>query len=147
MTPNQRLPRLVLGEGIVLSLLVVWLGEGLVGMDGSAEEVVPRLVRTLLAALPFAILSLYASNLLEKGGRTAEAEVLGAVALVTAGFLLLWGWYLFEAMRPSGAGANIGMGIIMIFSPLILAMLIPPGRWLGRKRAVQVRGPEHHQES
>jgi hypothetical protein len=38
MTPNQRLPRLILVEGIVLSFLVVWLGEGLVGMDGSAED-------------------------------------------------------------------------------------------------------------
>lgn len=142
MTPNQRLPRLILVEGIVLSFLVVWLGEGLVGMDGSADEFLPRLIRTLLAALPFAILSLYAGNLLEKRGRTAEAEVIGAAALVTAGFLLLWGWYLFEAMRPPGGGANIGMGIIMIVSPLLLTMLIPPGRWLGRKRAVQVRGPE-----
>lgn len=26
------------GEGIVLSLLIVWLGEGLVGMDGSAQD-------------------------------------------------------------------------------------------------------------
>ena len=119
-------------EGIVLALLVVWLGEGLVGMEWSADEFVPRLVRTLLAALPFAILSLSARSHLRAGGRTAEAEVLGAAALVTAGSLLLWGWYLLEAMRPADGGANIGMGIIMIFSPLLLAVLIPPGRWLGR---------------
>lgn len=132
MTRNQSLPLLFVLEGIVLSLLVVWLGESLVGMRWAPEEFGPRVIRTVLAALPFAILALSARNRLRAGGTTAEAEVLGSAALVTAGFLLLWGWYLVEAWRPARGGANIGMGLIMIFSPVLLAMLIPPGQRLGR---------------
>ena len=38
--------------------------------------------------------------------------------------LALWGYFLFEGVRyqwnPDGSGANIGLGLIMLFSPLVI---------------------------
>jgi hypothetical protein len=79
-----------------------------------------------LVAFPFVLLALL-------GARHWSPWVAGLVPTIA-----LWGWYLFEDVRyqwsPDGSGANIGSGIILVGSPLVIAA-ISVGTFVRRKRA------------
>lgn len=76
------------------------------------DEDGPRIAQILIAAAPFALLAL--------AGARRLLPWLTALALTLA----LWGWVVFEGVRyqwnPDGSGANIGLGLIMIVSPLFI---------------------------
>lgn len=72
-------------------------------------------VQVTLVAFPFLILALL-------GARRWLPWLVGLVITVA-----LWGWVLFEGVRyqwnPDGSGANIGLGLIMLASPLVITAL------------------------
>lgn len=63
-------------------------------------------VHVVLAGLPYFILAIC-------GIRARNAWI--AAPSLTAGF---WGYYLWDIAHYAGVGANIGIGILMIFSPI-----------------------------
>jgi len=74
------------------------------------SEAGPLASQALLAAAPFAALAL--------AGARRPLPWLSALAPT----LLLWGWFLAAGLsyqwHPDGTGANIGLGLIMLASPL-----------------------------
>jgi hypothetical protein len=71
------------------------------------------LFQALIVAAPFALLALAGIR------RRAPWLVAGALTLT------LWGYYLFEGVsyqwHPDGSGANIGLGLLLLVSPLFIA--------------------------
>jgi hypothetical protein len=45
--------------------------------------------------------------------------------------LALWGWYYADGLMNTGGGANIGLGIIMMLSPLPVFLVM----WLFARKA------------
>jgi hypothetical protein len=92
------------------------------------EDLLDLLQYMLLVALPFLALALLA----ERSGL-----LWGAALAVT---LLLWGWYVYEAvlfrMRGSWVLAHMGFDVILFLYPLLLAPVLV-GASLGRKHAMR----------
>jgi hypothetical protein len=64
----------------------------------------------VIASTPFIVLAIF-------GIRTRLPWIVGIC--LTAAF---WGFYVYEITRPyEGGGADIGLGILMLFSPLPIA--------------------------
>lgn len=64
----------------------------------------------VIASTPFIVLAIF-------GIRTRRPWIVGIC--LTAAF---WGFYVYEITRPyEGGGADIGLGILMLFSPLPIA--------------------------
>jgi hypothetical protein len=98
------LAALLLGLGVVGACNTVWAisrGRPLATLWGAESP-----VQVLLASAPYLALA--------AGGVVARRPWFVGLALTCA----FWGFYLFEITRPyEGGGANIGLGILMLFSP------------------------------
>jgi len=100
---------LLLGVAVAAGTAVVF--QLLTGRaTGLGSEAGPLTAQALLAAAPFAALAL--------AGARRPLPWLSALALT----LLLWGWFLAAGIsyqwHPDGSGANIGLGLVMLASPL-----------------------------
>ncbi len=122
---------------IIIPLLTIWIGAALFSViTGSpfhfVEELGPRLIQTLLVALPFIVLSVIGS----KQSKSAQNGVNLALTLVIIGTFLFWGYYWFDGisyqLNNRTGGANIGIGLLMLISPLVISALIPVGMYLGK---------------
>ncbi|MGH6617585.1 hypothetical protein [Sphingomonas sp.] len=104
----------VIGLAVVTICNVTWaLARGL-PISTLWDAATP--VQVLLAAFPYIVLALL-------GIRTRRSWVVGLV-LTTA----FWGFYLFTTLQSYGGGANIGLGLLMMLSPLVIlaASLLAP---------------------
>jgi len=127
-------PRLLV-LSILYGLGLVWGGEWLACLIRGwtfpmGTEVGPRWVRTFLATAPFALLAIYAL-LRRPSPAPRQLHRAGIIGLVLS--LLVWGWYFLDpVIRPLG-GANIGLGIALMSSPVPLFLVMwaicrrPPG--------------------
>lgn len=87
------------------------------------------LVNALFAAIPFLVLAV--------SRRTGRLPWLVGVAVTAA----LWGWVLYEGVsyqwNPDGTGANIGLGLIMLASPLFITAIVLTVDALKRRRSAR----------
>jgi len=119
----------VLLVSILYALAIVWGVEWLLDhlrsrTFGMGPEVQPRWVRTALALAPFALFSLWTA--IRRPPRVRRGFIAGLLAS-----LALWGWYYADGLMNTGGGANIGLGILMMLSPLPIFLII----WLCARRA------------
>jgi hypothetical protein len=106
---------------LAYSLFTVWGGAWLfVTMRGQAfptTELLALSMQTVLALLPFALL---VAIKLPRDERTRHAFLVAAFSGFVCS-MLLWGYYHYDAITYDGkTGANIGLGIFMLFSPVIV---------------------------
>ncbi len=106
----------LLAWSVVYALAVVWGGEWVFDHLASrpldmGEEVRARWVRTALAFAPFAAFALWLA--IRRVANVRRGLVAGV--LVSLG---LWGWYYVDGLMNTGGGANIGLGLLMLVSPL-----------------------------
>jgi len=84
------------------------------------------LLQMVIVAIPFLVLAM--------GGVRARLPWLTGLALTAA----LWGYFLFEGVRYqwSGdtSGANIGLGVIMLASPLLISFACIAAYVIERRR-------------
>jgi hypothetical protein len=107
---------------IVYALAIVWGVEWLLDYlrsrtFGMGPEVHPRWVRTALAFAPFALFSLWAA--MRRPPHLRRGYVAGLLAS-----LALWVWYYADGFMNTGGGANIGLGIIMMLSPVPVFLVL-----------------------
>lgn len=113
----------------VYALAVVWGGEWLFGQLASrpftmGTEVEPRWVRTALAFAPFAAFAIWIA--VRGATRVNKAWICGLLAS-----LAFWVWYYLDGLMNTGGGANIGLGLLMMISPLPVFLVL----WLVARRA------------
>lgn len=107
-----------------------------------ASEWLPKVFQSVIAALPFVAIAVCGMMLLGSGrlstsDRRAFSGLRFASATVTAASVALWVAYYWDAIaaynQRSLGGANIGLGLLVLFSPLLLSLLIPIAYWVGVK--------------
>lgn len=118
----------VLLVSVIYALAIVWGVEWLLDHlrsrgFGMGPELQPRWVRTALALAPFALFSLWVG--LRRPPRIRRGYIAGLVVSIA-----LWGWYYVDGLMNTGGGANIGLGIIMMFSPVPVFMVM---WWFARR--------------
>ncbi|AOY00245.1 hypothetical protein [Jeongeupia sp. USM3] len=126
-----------LAAATVYAVLVIWIGEWLFGLVtgrgfGSADDAGPRLVRTLLVFLPFGLFWLLAH-----WRSWADDDPAAGLAWRT-GFAcsaLLWACYYYDGLFHAGGGANIGLGLLLMISPLPILIVM----WLAHALAARWR--------
>lgn len=106
---------------LIYSVAVVWGGAWLLvtlkSQPFPTSELAVLAVQTLIAFLPFALL-VASKRVRDNRNRSA---LITAAATGFACSLLLWGYYFYDGITYDGrTGANIGLGIVMLFSPLIV---------------------------
>ena len=128
----------------IYPLTVVWFFGFLVGRMlgrglGLPEQLLPLLFQSAIAALPFALLALCVQF------STGEPETLrgfkfSLVAMMAAS-VAIWGSYYADGISAytgdGTGGANIGLGLLLLFSPLLLSLLIPVGYWVSQQLAAR----------
>lgn len=107
---------------VVYALTIVWGVEWVLDLlrsrtFGMGPELHPRWVRTALTLAPFALFSLWVA--VRRPPRVRRSFIAGLLAS-----LVLWGWYYADGWMNNGGGANIGLGIIMMLSPLPVFVVI-----------------------
>jgi hypothetical protein len=88
----------------------------LTGLPLSVEGWPIHLLNALGVAFPFGLLAL-------AGVRTRLPWAVGLVLTFA-----LWAWFIYEGVsyqwNPDGSGANIGLGMILLASPMIIATAV-----------------------
>ena len=123
----------VLIGAALYALALVWAGEWVFAQFTAREftmgaEVGPRWTRTALAFAPFAFLALYAF-IRRHALWSARVRLAWATGIVLS--LLLWTWYFLDPLLNPGGGANIGLGLLMMASPLPIFVVM----WLIARKA------------
>lgn len=115
-------------------LVMVWLVDGglslAVGRDLSlATEWLPKLFQSAIAAIPFIVLALCARVLVARHALQAEKGLRFATRVVAAASIAIWGAYYWDGMLAYRAqlpgGGNMGLGLLLLYSPVLLSLLIP----------------------
>jgi len=116
---------------VCIPLLVVWFGGFVLAEYRGCSfdfcgELFPRIAQTVLSGLPFAILLLFTKHKLKTDHGEVWMDVLGAGTGVITLMTCLWGYYYYDAISRIGGGPNIGLGILMLFSPFgyVVAMYV-----------------------
>lgn len=129
---------------VIYAIVAIWLGEYLFSSFFNMEfnmidEVQPRIIRTILVYIPFGILLLISLiKIKAKKGGDLYKRFLGAYTVGMITSILLWGYYFYEgyayiAYEKTG-GANIGLGILLLFSPCFILVLMGLGYLLFKGR-------------
>ena len=112
----------VFWAALAYSVAIVWGCAWLVAAARSrpfpVEETMPLLIQTFIAFLPFGLFLLLSKyrRVRPEASRTGIAAVAGLACS-----FVLWGYYLYEGLTYDGrGGVNIGLGILMFASPLIV---------------------------
>ncbi len=132
------------GWALIYPLVMVWGVDLLVSAALRREmalgsEWLPKLFQSAIASIPFIVLALCARALLSRGDRRALDGIKFAAISVITTSLLIWSAYYWDGIiaytQQTSGGANIGLGLLLLFSPIILSSLIPAAYWLGVKRS------------
>jgi len=133
---------LLWGWALLYPLVMVWGVDLLVSAalrrDMALEsEWLPKLFQSAIASIPFIVLALCARALLSRGDRRAMDGLRFAAISVIAASILVWSAYYWDGIiaytQQTSGGANIGLGLLLLFSPVILSSLIPAAYWIGTK--------------
>lgn len=105
-----------------------------------ASEWLPKLFQSVIAALPFVALAVCGMALLGRsrwanGDRRILSGLRFASVTVTVTSVTLWMAYYWDSISAYNertlGGASIGLGLLILFSPLLLSLLIPIAYWIG----------------
>jgi hypothetical protein len=136
---------------LLVPLICVWLGDYVFWTvtnrpERFLEAPVVTTLQSVMTALPFGLLALVASVRLCSGtnGSDSNAYLLAALVgvLLTVAF---WGLFYYDVYvywrDEETGGANIGLGILMLFSPLVVGggMLVTH-RAAASRKAKQAQG-------
>ena len=106
------------------------------------EEFYPRVMRTIPYALPFmCLLSLIPGQGVSIDTHTASVGLTVATAVAVLGTLGIWlfGFGLIILTHDSGAGANIGLALLLMLGPLAVSALVPIAYHLAKRLASSQR--------
>ena len=129
---------IVFSMPVVFPLVAVWLGDYIISASLNKpfqfhEELGPRIGQTIIASFPFLVVALIATFVFKENPAPKKISgVIGAAISVFSIELLLWGTLYYSAFTYSGGGANIGLGILILFSPIIVSVLAWPGYLIGQ---------------
>ncbi|MFK8185640.1 MAG: hypothetical protein AB8B99_19870 [Phormidesmis sp.] len=126
-------------------LIVVWGVDFIVSAAlrrdmALASEWLPKLFQSVIAALPFVALAVCGMALLGRsrwanGDRRILSGLRFASVTVTVTSVTLWMAYYWDSISAYNertlGGASIGLGLLILFSPLLLSLLIPIAYWIG----------------
>lgn len=150
-TERDELVSFLWGWAIGYPLFMVWGVDFIVSAAlrrdmALASEWLPKLFQTAIAALPFVAIAVCAMALLGNGqsregwrigDRRTYSGLRFAAATVTAASVALWLAYYWDSIAAYNertlGGANIGLGLLILFSPLLLSLLIPIAYLIGVK--------------
>lgn len=129
---------------LVYPLVVVWLVDVVIsvmlGRDMAlASEWLVKVFQMAIAAMPFVALAVCGEVLLGRGDRRSLRGLRFAAICIGAVSVVLWGAFYLDgvlAWRSNGlGGANIGLGLLVVFSPVVLSLMIPVTYLIGVKVA------------
>lgn len=119
---------------ILYSIITIWLFRYILSITLNSEyrfvaEIIPRIFKTILIYFPFGLIYLYGQYKLNKVSLTIIFK--GLIAAYICGVIssvFIWGYYyldsfLYIAYEKTG-GANIGIGLIVLFSPIIVSSIM-----------------------
>jgi len=132
---------------VVYPLVMIWGVDFIVSAAlrrnmALASEWLPKLFQSAIAALPFVALAVCSMALLSNsnlagGDRRTFSGLRFASITVTAASAALWIAYYWDNIAAYNertlGGANIGLGLLILFSPLLLSLLIPIAYLIGVK--------------
>lgn len=95
---------LVIGLAVVAACNSVWAIAGGFPIATFWDEASPAQV--VLASFPYLVLAIF--------GITARRSWITGLSLTA----VFWGYYLWDISHYEGGGANIGLGILMLLSPI-----------------------------
>jgi hypothetical protein len=127
--PKAMLAALAIGLLVVASSVVIAsLGGRPIQRDQLGDEMPILAFQAVMVAIPFLVLAI-------AGISTRRPWIAGLVLT-----LALWGYYLLDALvlAVPGRGANIGLGLIMLASPLIISLICFALARTGMKRGDSV---------
>lgn len=146
-TDRDEFIRFLWGWSVGYPLVMIWGVDFIVSAAlrrdmALASEWLPKLFQSAIAALPFVALAVCAMSLLGQGtlansDRRTLSGLRFAAATITAASVALWIAYYWDTIvayndRVLG-GASIGLGILILFSPVLLSLLIPIAYLIGVK--------------
>lgn len=121
---------------MLFPIIAVWGGSFVLSLAQSkpfnmSSELLPRIGQTFLAALPFVFLFHFVrrqiNSLSHQAIKGARWAGVGVLLFSTS----LWGVYYYDSARASG-GVNIGLGILLLFSPLVSLVVMAAFFEIGR---------------
>lgn len=142
--PRSPLVKNLWAIALMYPVAVVWLADfvvsALLGRNMAlGSEWLVKLFQMAIAALPFVALAICGEVLIGRGDRRATSGLRFAAICVGVASLLLWGafyWDVVVAWQSEGlSGANIGLGLLIVFSPILLSLMIPVAYLVGIKVA------------
>jgi len=100
-----------------------------------ASEWLPKLFQSAIAAMPFVALAICGELLLGNDDKRSLSGLRFAAMSVAIASITLWVAYYWDAINAytdqSIGGANIGLGLLLVFSPVLLSLLIPAAYLIG----------------
>ncbi|MGB3299315.1 MAG: hypothetical protein WBA76_13680 [Phormidesmis sp.] len=130
--------RLLWAWAIGYPLVIVWGVDLAVGVVlkrevALAADWLPKLFQSAIAAMPFVALAVCGEVLIGRNDRRALSGLRFAAVSVAIASLTIWIAYYGDAIRAyigqntgqDSGGANIGLGLLLVFSPMLLSLLIP----------------------
>lgn len=110
---------------LIASIAMVWGGDLAFSLMferpfNFAAEMSPRLMRTVIAYLPFGFFGIFAAEKISSNERYKSVKVAYIVGIALAA--LMWGYAFYDgydyiANNRTG-GANIGLGMVIMASPM-----------------------------
>lgn len=126
--------RLLWAWAVGYPLVMVWgvdliVSAALKRQMALAAEWLPKLFQSAIAAMPFVALAVCGEVLIGREDRQALSGLRFAAVSVAIASLTIWIAYYWDAIRTytgqNSGGANIGMSLLLVFSPVLLSLLIP----------------------
>lgn len=125
---NKRLVGVVMLIAILYSIAIVLLGDLAFSLLKSRpfyfyEELFPRVARTIITFLPFGLFGFF----LKSTQHAIEFNTRKFIQSQVIGLLLsfaIWALYFYDGLTYKTGGANIGLGILLLFSPVLIFPLM-----------------------
>lgn len=119
---------------IMYAIFLVWLGDYVFSSVTNrsfdlVEELGPRIFKTLIAYIPFGLLFIVSiSKLRMNNSKNIFKGLISAYIVGGIISVLMWGYSFCDSYRyiiyEKVGGANIGLGMLMIFSPVIIGLFM-----------------------
>ncbi len=132
--------QLLWGWAIGYPLVMVWVVDLIVGAVlkrdmALGSEWLFKLFQSAIAAMPFVALAVCGEVLLGSADRRAFSGLKFAGRSVAIASIALWVAYYWDAISAytsqDSSGASIGLGLLLVFSPVLLSLLIPIAYLIG----------------